>query len=70
MTFLGSWIIAGLKLTLVQDFLELSSRPSLNFILELSAMTMALFGLLTILAVLPELRSRIARIESLGEKNW
>ena len=70
LTFLGSWMLAALKLTLVQRFFNLPSQPSLSFILDLSALTLALFGLLTVLVVLPELRARIDRVDALGEKNW
>ena len=68
LTFLGSWLLAAFKLTVVQRFLDLPNSPSLSFILDLSALTLAIFGLLTVLIVLPELRTRIDRVDSLGEK--
>ena len=70
MALIGSWLMAGVRLNLVRDLLSLNRHETVCFIIEFLSLTLALFGLLTLLSVFPELKDRIYRLEALGEREW
>jgi len=70
LSLVGSWLIAALRLNLVRDLLASSPFDTVCFIVEIFLFTLTLFGLLTLLAVLPEFKARLKRIDHLGEKDW
>jgi len=70
LSLVGSWLIAALRLNIVRDFLASSPFEPACFLFEIFLFAMTFFGLLTLLAVLPEFKARLKRIDHLGEKDW
>ncbi len=66
----GSWLIAAFRLAMVQQYFALDEDITLTFYLELFFLAMAIFGLLTAVSVVSELKARIKRLDALGEKDW
>jgi hypothetical protein len=67
---IGSWTLALSRLNLVRDILALSQSETASFFLDLAALTVTLFGILTAISVIPEFKERLSRIEALGENDW
>lgn len=70
LTVTGSWCIAAVRLEIVRRALNLENHETTGFVLELVFFTLIFFGLLTALSVLKEIRTRINRIDVLGEQEW
>ncbi|MBU2547883.1 MAG: hypothetical protein KKB20_05705 [Proteobacteria bacterium] len=67
---IGSWFIAIFRMHVVRDFLDLGGSVNMNFVLEFVSLTLALFGFFTAVSVWSELRDRLRRVDSLGERDW
>lgn len=70
MAVAGSWTLALIRLNVVRELLALHQSETIRFFLDLAALTIALFGILTALSVIPEFKERLSRIEALGESDW
>ncbi|MBF0529298.1 MAG: hypothetical protein HQK55_08510 [Deltaproteobacteria bacterium] len=66
----GAWSLAGLRLNVIRDMWPVSQFETAYLVLDFVALLLAVFGLLTWLAIIPEFKKRLKRIEALGEKEW
>lgn len=70
MAMAGAWLITALHLNMVRHFLSLDQYETVSFFLDFLFSALALFGLFTILFILPRIRARLDRVEALGERDW
>ena len=70
LAIVGAWLLAALRLTMVNEYFSLIDHETISFVLDLVALTATFFGLLTVLSVIPGLYARLKRLESLGEHDW
>ena len=56
MAVAGSWTLALIRLNVVRELLALHQSETIRFFLDLAALTIALFGILTALSVIPEFK--------------
>jgi hypothetical protein len=62
--------LAGSRLAVIRVHLGLEAGQEGALMLDYGLLTLVLFGLLGLLSVLPELRTRLKRLEQLGEEEW
>ncbi len=69
-SLLGAWLFSAFKFNYVLEALSLEGNNEVLLLLDYVFIIVALFGLFASLATLPELLSRVKRVDILGEARW